>query len=443
VGRCSPNAAFRPGLGDPLFAGASPGALQINESPSGGQRGPVNALPAPTNRSRTGLVLPVRLVGAPEQGSPDRPRRTRWAGPLARTVLARGATCGLPYGPAQHAGGALAQTPAQVYRGDADCSPVTSGAPTRSSNAPSAALTDAKITWQNRPTTSRSFSSSPTADRPKGRGERGTTPAAHSSRPCRGLLVRSRLPASLTSFGLTTDAFGGSRFALTGSCKRKLSLKRTRTICLWRARRRWARTGRACGPNWAGLSEEVQWARPVRVCVLMRTIRFGWIRSARARVLSTIEPGLGSSRRVSSIIFAAAARRCNSWACTSEWHCGHTKSPGASAHVQFFAIFQLIPACWWTRIQALFFNPANRWRRRCGSVSIERPRNIEFHAGRQPPGNADATKRMIRPMIPWKDPGSSRNGEASPIKNCQSQNGAETIDGFFGSAGVCVWGCWR
>jgi len=35
------DAAFRPGLGDPLFA-ALTGALQINESPSGGQRGPVN-----------------------------------------------------------------------------------------------------------------------------------------------------------------------------------------------------------------------------------------------------------------------------------------------------------------------------------------------------------------------------------------------------------------
>src|SRR6266849_378631 len=28
----------------------------------------------------------------------------------------------------------------------------------------------------------------------------------------------------------------------------------------------------------------------------------------------------------SSSIFAAAARRCNSWACTSAWHCGHTKA---------------------------------------------------------------------------------------------------------------------
>src|SRR6266849_4225018 len=58
----------------------------------------------------------------------------------------------------------------------------------------------------------------------------------------------------------------------------------------------------------------------------------------------------------SSIIFAAAARRCNSWACTSEWHCGHTKVPGASAHVQFLQ-FSINSGVLVDTNSALFFNP--------------------------------------------------------------------------------------
>ena len=89
-------AEFTPGMGQNLF-NAMIGAIQINESPSGGQTGPSTG-PVDANESITpqGIVVPVRLVGLRRQGPARRCSattcRARW--PRSTAVAATSARAG-------------------------------------------------------------------------------------------------------------------------------------------------------------------------------------------------------------------------------------------------------------------------------------------------------------------------------------------------------------
>ncbi|WP_425470139.1 penicillin acylase family protein [Streptomyces tateyamensis] len=140
---------FQPGLGAPLFS-ALTGALQINESPSGGQTGPSSG-PTDANES------------IPHKGSSfqygwwsylDKDLRatlgTPVAGPLAQSFCGTESACRstLLTTLAQ----AAAQTPAQVYPGDGDCSAGDQWCADSIIQRPLGGIADAKTTWQNRPT---------------------------------------------------------------------------------------------------------------------------------------------------------------------------------------------------------------------------------------------------------------------------------------------------
>ncbi|MFJ9609539.1 penicillin acylase family protein [Kitasatospora sp. NPDC101176] len=142
---------MRPGLGDQLFT-ALTGALQINESPSGGQSGPGGGSTS-ANES------------IPHKGSAfqygwwsylDKDLRSvlgdRVAGPLARPYCGGGdlAACrGVLLDTLKRA---AAQTPAQVYPGDADCSAGDQWCADTVIQRPLGGVTDVRTTWQNRPT---------------------------------------------------------------------------------------------------------------------------------------------------------------------------------------------------------------------------------------------------------------------------------------------------
>lgn len=143
---------MRPGLGDQLFT-ALTGALQINESPSGGQTGPGSGGPVSANEA------------IPHKGSAfqygwwsylDKDLRSvlgdQVAGPLARPYCGGGdlAACrGVLLDTLKRA---AAQTPAQVYPGDADCSAGDQWCADTIIQRPLGGVTDDKTTWQNRPT---------------------------------------------------------------------------------------------------------------------------------------------------------------------------------------------------------------------------------------------------------------------------------------------------
>ncbi|WP_371478609.1 penicillin acylase family protein [Kitasatospora sp. NBC_00315] len=145
-------AEFRPGMGDGLFA-ALTGALQINESPSGGQTGPVAGGAVSANES------------VPHKGSAfqygwwsyvDKDLRAvlgeHVAGPLARPFCGGGDPAACRQAVLTSLGQAAAQTPAQVYPGDADCSAGDQWCADTIIQRPLGGVTDAKTTWQNRPT---------------------------------------------------------------------------------------------------------------------------------------------------------------------------------------------------------------------------------------------------------------------------------------------------
>jgi len=142
---------FRPGLGDGLFA-ALTGALQINESPSGGQTGPTS-----------GGVSANESI--PHKGSAfqygwwsylDKDLRSvlgeQVAGPLARPYCGGGDLAACRTVLLDSLKRALAQTPAQIYPGDADCSAGDQWCADTIIQRPLGGVTDAKTTWQNRPT---------------------------------------------------------------------------------------------------------------------------------------------------------------------------------------------------------------------------------------------------------------------------------------------------
>ncbi|WP_441248439.1 penicillin acylase family protein [Kitasatospora sp. McL0602] len=142
---------FRPGLGDPLFA-ALTGALQINESPSGGQTGPTS-----------GGVSANESI--PHKGSAfqygwwsyvDKDLRSllgdHVAGGLAQPYCGGGDLAACRSVLLTSLGKALAQTPAQVYPGDGDCAAGDQWCADTIVQRPLGGVTDARTTWQNRPT---------------------------------------------------------------------------------------------------------------------------------------------------------------------------------------------------------------------------------------------------------------------------------------------------
>jgi hypothetical protein len=144
-------AEFQPGLGSDLFT-ALTGALQINESPSGGQTGPTSGS-ASANES------------IPHKGSSFQYGWWSYVDKDLRAVLGRPVQGGLA---AEYCGGgdlaqcrqallttlqqAGAETAAQVYPGDADCSAGDQWCADAIIQRPLGGVTDATTNWQNRPT---------------------------------------------------------------------------------------------------------------------------------------------------------------------------------------------------------------------------------------------------------------------------------------------------
>ncbi|MBD0688867.1 penicillin acylase family protein [Streptomyces sp. CBMA123] len=143
---------MRPGLGDRLF-GSLTGALQINESPSGGQGGATAGGPVSANES------------IPHKGSAfqygwwsylDKDLRAVLgdpvAGPLARPFCGGGDLTACRNVLLTTLTQAAAQTPAQVYPGDTDCAAGDQWCADTIIQRPLGGVTDDKTTWQNRPT---------------------------------------------------------------------------------------------------------------------------------------------------------------------------------------------------------------------------------------------------------------------------------------------------
>ncbi|MDH6131855.1 acyl-homoserine lactone acylase PvdQ [Kitasatospora sp. MAA4] len=144
-------AEFQPGLGAGLFT-ALTGALQINESPSGGQTGPVS-----------GGVSANESI--PHKGSSfqygwwsyvDKDLRSvlgqSVAGPLAQPFCGGGSLSACRSVVISSLEQAAAETPAQVYPGDSTCSAGDQWCADTIVQRPLGGVTDAKTTWQNRPT---------------------------------------------------------------------------------------------------------------------------------------------------------------------------------------------------------------------------------------------------------------------------------------------------
>jgi acyl-homoserine lactone acylase PvdQ len=144
-------AEFSPGMGTDLF-NATVGAIQINESPSGGQTGP-SVGPVDANES------------IPHKGSSFQFGWWSYVDKDLRSVLGQPVQGGLGQ---QFCGGgnlaqcrqvlltsltqAAAEPASQVYPGDADCAAGNQWCADSIIQRPMGGITDGKITWQNRPT---------------------------------------------------------------------------------------------------------------------------------------------------------------------------------------------------------------------------------------------------------------------------------------------------
>jgi acyl-homoserine lactone acylase PvdQ len=142
---------FQPGFGDQLF-GSLTGALQINESPSGGQTGPASGT-ASANESipHKGSSFQYgwwSYLDKDLRGVLGRPV----AGPLAQPYCGGGDLAACRTVLLTTLGQAAAQTPSQVYPGDGDCSAGDQWCADTIIQRPLGGVTDAKTTWQNRPT---------------------------------------------------------------------------------------------------------------------------------------------------------------------------------------------------------------------------------------------------------------------------------------------------
>jgi acyl-homoserine lactone acylase PvdQ len=144
-------AEFQTGMGTGLF-NAMVGAIQINESPSGGQTGPsagasdVNeSIPHKGSSFQFGWWSYVdkdlrSILGQPVQGA------------LAQQFCGGGNLAQCRQSLLTSLTAATAQTASQVYPGDADCAAGNQWCADSIIQRPFGGVTDGKITWQNRPT---------------------------------------------------------------------------------------------------------------------------------------------------------------------------------------------------------------------------------------------------------------------------------------------------
>jgi acyl-homoserine lactone acylase PvdQ len=144
-------AEFTPGMGQNLF-NAMIGAIQINESPSGGQTGPSTG-PVDANES-------IAHKGSSFQfgwwGYVDKDLRgllgDNVQGPLAAQYCGGGNLSACRTALLNSLVQANTETASQVYPGDADCSAGDQWCADSIIQRPMGGITDGKITWQNRPT---------------------------------------------------------------------------------------------------------------------------------------------------------------------------------------------------------------------------------------------------------------------------------------------------
>jgi hypothetical protein len=142
-------AEFSGAMGSDLFT-ATIGAIQINESPSGGQTGP-SVGPADANES------------IPHKGSSfqfgwwsyvDKDTRTVLGSPVRGWVSTPfcGTLAACRQALLTSLSQAVAEPATQVYPGDADCAAGNQWCADSIIQRPFGGVTDGKITWQNRPT---------------------------------------------------------------------------------------------------------------------------------------------------------------------------------------------------------------------------------------------------------------------------------------------------
>jgi hypothetical protein len=144
-------AEFQTGMGANLF-NAMTGAIQINESPSGGQTGPsaeatdVNeSIPHKGSSFQFGWWSYVdkdlrSILGQPVQGA------------LAQQFCGAGNLSQCRQSLLTSLTAAATQPATQVYAGDADCAAGNQWCADSIIQRPFGGVTDGKITWQNRPT---------------------------------------------------------------------------------------------------------------------------------------------------------------------------------------------------------------------------------------------------------------------------------------------------
>ena len=144
-------AEFTPGMGQNLF-NAMIGAIQINESPSGGQTGPSTG-PVDANES-------ISHKGSSFQfgwwGYVDKDLRALLGdnvqGPLGAQFCGGGSLSACRTALLNSLVQAGAESASQVYTGDSDCSAGNQWCADSIIQRPMGGITDGKITWQNRPT---------------------------------------------------------------------------------------------------------------------------------------------------------------------------------------------------------------------------------------------------------------------------------------------------
>jgi acyl-homoserine lactone acylase PvdQ len=144
-------AEFSSGMGDGLF-GAVVDAMQINESPSGGQTGPTSSLPTSANESQThkGSSFQYGWWGYVDKdlratlGDPVPGWSTKYCGagnvPACRSALLTSLS------------GALAEPATTTYPGDANCSAGDQWCADAILQSPLGGIDHGLIAWQNRPT---------------------------------------------------------------------------------------------------------------------------------------------------------------------------------------------------------------------------------------------------------------------------------------------------
>jgi acyl-homoserine lactone acylase PvdQ len=146
------SAEFKSGLGDGLYQ-ALVNAIQINESPSGGQAGDVSNLPGSANQGQAHKGSSFQYGW---WGYVDKDLRTVLGdpvgAPLPRTFCGGGSLAACRQSLLSSLQQAAAQPATAVYPGDASCSAGDQWCADSIAQSPLGGITDPLISWQNRPT---------------------------------------------------------------------------------------------------------------------------------------------------------------------------------------------------------------------------------------------------------------------------------------------------